>query len=182
MSLDSLPKVARFVTTNNAQGKAVFSDAVGEAAEPKPIHGGEVVFGLQYCSEQFPVNLNENKDIEAYKKFSQQAPGLVINSGTVLRTVDMGPGHFSPMHRTVSLDYGIVLQGEVGLVLDSGETRRMKQGDVAIQRGTMHAWRNLSDTEPARMIYVLLPAQEMEVAGQKMGEDLADMNGVRSSS
>ena len=93
----------------------------------------------------------------------------------------MAPGHFSPMHRTVSLDYGIVLQGEVELVLDSGETRRMKQGDVAIQRGTMHAWRNLSDTEPARMIYVLLPAQDMEVGGQKLGEDLADMKGVDRS-
>jgi len=47
------------------------------------------------------------------------------------------------MHRTVSLDYGIVLEGDVELVLDSGEKRAMKQGDVAIQRGTNHAWRNM---------------------------------------
>ena len=58
------------------------------------------------------------------------------------------------MHRTVSLDYGIVLQGEMELVLDSGETRLMKVGDVAVQRGTMHAWRNTSSTEWGRMIYV----------------------------
>ncbi|KAK5113556.1 hypothetical protein LTR62_003425 [Meristemomyces frigidus] len=182
MSMDSLPKVSRFVTTHNAEGKAVFSDAVGEAAAPKVVGGGDAIFGLQYCSEQFPVDLNADRDIEAYKKFSQQPPGLVINSGTVLRTVDMVPGHLSPMHRTVSLDYGIVLQGEVELILDSGETRKMKQGDVAIQRGTMHAWRNLSKTEPARMIYVLLPAEALDVAGQKLGENLADMEGVPGSS
>lgn len=53
----------------------------------------------------------------------------------------MSPGLLSPMHRTVSLDYGVVLEGEVELVLDSGETRVLKRGDVAIQRGTCHAWR-----------------------------------------
>ena len=47
------------------------------------------------------------------------------------------------MHRTVSLDYGVVLEGEVELVLDSGETRLMKRGDVSVQRGTNHAWRNM---------------------------------------
>jgi quercetin dioxygenase-like cupin family protein len=83
------------------------------------------------------------------------------------------------MHRTVSLDYGIVLAGDMELILDSGETRKMKVGDVAIQRGTMHAWRNLSDTEPARMIYVLLPSLPLSNVG---GEDLAEMEGVRTSS
>ena len=46
------------------------------------------------------------------------------------------------MHRTMSLDYGVVLQGEVELLLDSGEVRLLAAGDVAVQRGTMHAWRN----------------------------------------
>lgn len=85
------------------------------------------------------------------------------------------------MHRTQSLDYGIVLEGEVELILDSGEKRAMKVGDVAIQRGTMHAWRNMSDTKPARMIYVLTPAKPLEVDGKKLGEDLADMKDVRNS-
>lgn len=47
------------------------------------------------------------------------------------------------MHRTTSLDYGIVLEGEVELILDSGERRAMKAGDIAVQRATMHAWRNM---------------------------------------
>ncbi|CAK96587.1 uncharacterized protein An07g01420 [Aspergillus niger] len=77
------------------------------------------------------------------------------------------------MHRTVSVDYGVVLEGEVELVLDSGETRLLKRGDVAVQRGTNHAWRNVTpDGEGgegmwARMLYVLMPAKGLE-----LGEDL----------
>lgn len=71
----------------------------------------------------------------------ETAPGITISSGTVLRFVDMAPGLLSPMHRTVSLDYGVVIEGSVELVLDSGERRCLGRGDVAIQRGTCHAWR-----------------------------------------
>ena len=85
------------------------------------------------------------------------------------------------MHRTVSLDYGIVLEGDVELVLDSGETRAMKPGDIAIQRGTNHAWRNSSESKWARMIYVLQPSKPLEVAGKVLGEDLDTMEGVRRS-
>lgn len=94
----------------------------------------------------------------------------------------MGPGVISPMHRTVSLDYGIVLIGEVELVLDSGETRVMKVGDVCVQRGTNHAWRNTSQTEWARMMYVLQPSLPIEIEGKRLNEDLGSMEGVRGSS
>lgn len=60
--------------------------------------------------------MNECVDIQKYEKNLQEPPGLVINSGTVLRHVDMAPSHLSPMHRTVSLDYGIVIEGEIELV------------------------------------------------------------------
>jgi quercetin dioxygenase-like cupin family protein len=53
----------------------------------------------------------------------------------------MPPGLISPMHRTTSLDYGVLLEGEIELILDSGEKKLMKRGDVSIQRGTMHLWR-----------------------------------------
>ena len=62
------------------------------------------------------------------------------------------------MHRTMSLDYGVVLQGEVELLLDSGEVRLLAAGDVAVQRGTMHAWRNSSDPVVARMLFVPISA------------------------
>lgn len=104
----------------------------------------------------------------------------------------MAPSALSPMHRTVSLDYGVVLEGEVELVLDSGETRLLKKGDVAVQRGTNHAWRNVTPDvigennervgQWARMLYVLMPAKEIEVEGVgKLGEDGIGKIGVRSS-
>jgi len=169
----------RLITTHNAEGKAVFSTAFPDQAEMKPVGSG--FFGLQYCSEEFPSQLSDDKDLKAYENYSAQPPGLVISSGTVLRTVDMGPGHVSPMHRTVSLDYGIVLEGEVELILDSGKTRAMKAGDIAIQRGTMHAWRNMSDTQWCRMIYVLTPSKPLEMNGTQLGEELETMEGVRKS-
>lgn len=85
------------------------------------------------------------------------------------------------MHRTVSLDYGVVLIGEVELVLDSGEVELLKVGDIAIQRATMHAWRNTSETEWARMLYVLTPCEPLTVAGKELKEDYGDMPGVRAS-
>jgi quercetin dioxygenase-like cupin family protein len=86
------------------------------------------------------------------------------------------------MHRTVSLDYGVVMHGEIELVLDSGETRLMKQGDICIQRGTMHAWRNASKTEWGRMLYVLQPCKPVVVGDKTLGEDYGTMAGVPPSS
>jgi len=61
------------------------------------------------------------------------------------------------MHRTKTIDYGIVLQGELYLVLEASETL-LRPGDVVIQRGTNHAWDNRSDA-PARMAFILVDAQ-----------------------
>lgn len=85
------------------------------------------------------------------------------------------------MHRTVSLDYGVVLEGEIEVVLDSGETRLLKRGDMAVQRGTMHAWRNTSKTEWARMLYFLQECEPIEAEGVKLSEDYGEMTGVRKS-
>jgi quercetin dioxygenase-like cupin family protein len=64
------------------------------------------------------------------------------------------PGIECIIHVTKSRDYGIVVEGEMEMRLDSGETRYMKRGDVAVQRATMHGWKNRSDTEWARMFFV----------------------------
>ena len=58
------------------------------------------------------------------------------------------------MHRTESIDYGIVISGEITLVLDRGETL-LKQGDVVVQRGTNHAWANRSG-KSCRMLFILV--------------------------
>jgi quercetin dioxygenase-like cupin family protein len=75
-------------------------------------------------------------------------------SGTKIRVNEFPPGVVSPTHRTQSVDYGIVLGGEVVLVLDDSETV-LRPGDVVVQRGTSHRWENRSG-EAARMAFVLV--------------------------
>lgn len=173
----------RIITTHNSEGKAIISEAIPEQPKAQVVVNGDAEFYLSYATDQYPVDMNEDKDLKTYQKYAADPPGIVIGTGTVLRHVDMAPGVISPMHRTVSLDYGIVIEGEIELILDSGDTRRMVPGDIAIQRGTMHAWRNMSDTKWARMLYVLQPSEPLKIGGTALGEDYGgNMDGVRSSS
>lgn len=175
-----LSSLNRHITTHDpSTGKAIFSSDLPAQNPAQPLPG--CVFRQGYVTRGFPVQLNEDQDLNTYKSFLDAAPGLVQQSGTVLRIVDCHPNFTSPMHRTVSLDYGIVLEGEVDLVLDSGEVRTMKRGDMAIQRGTMHAWRNNHPTEWARIAFVLQPCEPVVLDGKKLGEDYGDMEGVKKS-
>ncbi|KAJ5927765.1 hypothetical protein N7466_006721 [Penicillium verhagenii] len=180
----------RYITTHNAAGEAIFSDSLSEEMPIQHMKDG-ADFGLAYTSSHFPAQLSGDTDITEYTSYLTSPPGITISTGNVCRLVDMQPGATSPMHRTVSLDYGVVLEGEVELVLDSGETRLLKRGDVAVQRGTNHAWRNVTPdvVDPvtgektpqwARMLYVLAPAEDILVGDKKLGENV-DGIGVRTS-
>ncbi|GLI79183.1 hypothetical protein PoHVEF18_007511 [Penicillium ochrochloron] len=186
----NLRPLNRYITTHNADGKAIFSRTLSEEMPLQHIPDG-ADFSLAYTSDHFPAQLNNDADINEYAGYLASPPGITISGGNVCRIVDVQPGSLSPMHRTVSLDYGVVLEGEVELVLDSGETRVLKRGDVAIQRGTNHAWRNVTPDviDPvtgvatpqwARMLYVLSPSQPIEIGGKGLGE-VVDGIGVRAS-
>lgn len=82
----------------------------------------------------------------------------------------IGAGHTLPedpphplMHRTETVDYGIVLDGELVLILDEGETV-VRAGDVIVQRGTSHAWANRSQAN-ARIAFVLIDGRFEEGLG-----------------
>lgn len=60
------------------------------------------------------------------------------------------------------------------MILDDGHTTLMKRGDVAVQRATMHKWRNPSTTEWTRMVFILQDIKPLKVAGQKVGENLGE--------
>lgn len=74
------------------------------------------------------------------------------------------------MHRTESLDYGIVTEGSVLALFDSGEEQVMHRGDVMVQRATMHAWKNASETEWARMIFSLQDAKPLFIGEERFKE------------
>ncbi|MER7407836.1 cupin domain-containing protein [Streptomyces sp. NPDC000070] len=63
------------------------------------------------------------------------------------------------MHTTPTVDYGIVLRGDIVLELDNGHCTRLSAGDIVIQNGTRHAWRNRGD-EPATMAFVLIGVEQ----------------------
>jgi quercetin dioxygenase-like cupin family protein len=77
------------------------------------------------------------------------------DAGTRVRVVDMPPGALSPMHRTESVDYGVVLAGTLTLILDGGATVDVHPGDLVVQRGTDHAWENRTATT-TRVLFVLV--------------------------
>ncbi|KAK3311681.1 uncharacterized protein B0T15DRAFT_388820 [Chaetomium strumarium] len=84
---------------------------------------------------------------------------------TLLRYCDWPPGATLPLHRTETLDLGVCVAGSMELTLDSGQTRTLRVGDVVVQRGTMHAWRNASGTEWARVVFFLAGAEAVDVGG-----------------
>jgi quercetin dioxygenase-like cupin family protein len=79
------------------------------------------------------------------------------------------------MHRTQSLDYGVVIEGEIECILDSGEKRLLRRGDVCVQRGTMHSWRNTSTDAWARMLFVLLPCEKVKVGELELGNEVPEL-------
>jgi len=91
--------------------------------------------------------------------------------------MDFAPNVLSPMHRAVSLDYGIVIEGEFKLILDSGETRIMRQGDVSVNRASAHQWHNITGngTMPGRMMWVLLDCKPLVINGKELGEELNEL-------
>jgi len=100
-------------------------------------------------------------------------------NGTKIRINEFFPGYInelgnqSPVHRTESIDYGIVLEGEIYLVLDNSEVL-LKAGDVVVQRGTDHAWANRSD-RVARMAFILVDGEftpEMKALIPGIGDHL----------
>lgn len=159
-----LPSLNRYITAHDQNGNAVFSTRMSESMPVQEVNG--FPFGLAYTSDEFPAQLSDDADITKYKANIISPPGLAISTGTVCRIVDFPPAAESPLHRTVSLDYGFVLEGKMELCLDSGEKRLMKRGDIAIQRATNHAWKNVTPNgECARMLYVLTPCQPIRVEG-----------------
>ncbi|KAM0543472.1 hypothetical protein ACHAPJ_012270 [Fusarium lateritium] len=171
---NGLPTVNRFITTHDSNGKSFYSKDLQESMTFWTVDVGDGYSGefeLGYVTDGLPVLLKDDKDLSSFKEAysNKENSGLVKHGGTVLRYCDIPPGSRSPMHRTVSLDYGILISGELDCLLDSGEVRTIRPGDVVIQRGTMHQWYNRS-REWARIVFILFHASPVEIDGQQLGE------------
>ncbi|KAL9094328.1 MAG: hypothetical protein Q9165_003469 [Trypethelium subeluteriae] len=154
------PNPNRYITENDADGNSFFSTGLPASVEVGSEIGGALQ-RLGYQTEQPPVSLSSNSDLERYKAALQTQSRLVIpGGGANVWYNDIPPdAESSPMHRTVTFDIVILLMGEVELTLSNGEARTIKPGDMVIQRSTLHKWRNPSKTQWARMVAIVSECQ-----------------------
>jgi quercetin dioxygenase-like cupin family protein len=160
-------EVRRIVTGHDANGKAIVASderMTGVSAPARPyISRCEI-----WSTDKMPVDNSEGAAAEAQRKgFVVRHNYVGSGQGTVIRVTEFAPGAPKFMHRTETVDYAILLKGECDLELDDGKTVHMKQGDIVVQRGTMHAWVN-SGTEPCVFAFVLIDADPVEVNGQQL--------------
>ncbi|KAK4936589.1 hypothetical protein LTR10_022576 [Elasticomyces elasticus] len=165
------PDPTVFITGHNAAGKAIIQSSNVE--ETKSYPGMRVSHSLLYTTSEFPADLEDDKDVKLHEQVKASGKLNIVNpGGTVIRIVNFAPHNHSMMHRTQSLDYGVVLEGEVIMELDDGSKSLMRKGDLAIQRATMHTWKNNSETHWARMLFVLQDCKPLSIGGQRLKEDL----------
>lgn len=175
--MGTLRPLKRFITDHAENGRAVFSDRMNEdlalnELKQLPLQGTSIPakVALAYATNEFPARFAGASDMGTYDEYLKNGVGVSIRNGSVFRFLDFPPGSKSPMHKTKSLDYGVVIEGSIIAGLDSGEMRVLHRGDSCIQRATNHDWMNASDTEWARMMFVLLDAEpddEFSVAEDK---------------
>jgi quercetin dioxygenase-like cupin family protein len=148
--------IRRVVTGHDANGKAVVTiDEVSKnVISRRPNHASCVI----WSTGEFPTDNDGDVDN------GLRPVGTVDPDGTVFRLVEYGPGVTPRNHRTESVDYAVVLKGEIDMEMD-GTMVHLKQGDVLVQRGTIHNWINRS-TEPCVVAFVLVAAKPVERAGK----------------
>jgi quercetin dioxygenase-like cupin family protein len=170
------------ITSHNDEGKAIVK--MSNKNEMAAYKGMRTSHKLVYSAEQLPMDLNDEVDIKKHQELKASGKlSIVKKNGTICRIVDFAPNNKAMMHRTQSLDFGCVLAGEIIMELDDGSQTLMKAGDVAVQRATMHVWKNPSETEWARLLFVLQDCQPLEIGGQHFKEDLGEAShGVFPSS
>jgi quercetin dioxygenase-like cupin family protein len=81
--------------------------------------------------------------------------------------VHYAPGVTPRNHRTDSIDYAVVMSGEIDMELDDGVIVHLKAGDVLVQRGTVHNWVN-NGTEPCVIAFTLIAAKPVSVGGKPL--------------
>ena len=144
----SVPR--RIVTGHDSSGKSVI---LSDSPSPKTTDVGTAAFHEIWVTEQMPVPIPAEEAEPTERPIRVPPPP----NGVKIRFTEMAPGAESPMHRTETLDVGIVLEGETWLLLDDGSQTRVGPGDAVVQRATNHAWANRTD-RPVRMVFVLIDA------------------------
>ncbi|KXX81141.1 hypothetical protein MMYC01_201597 [Madurella mycetomatis] len=156
----------RYMTRHDAStGRSAFSTVrpteIDETLSPLG-----TAFVCDHSVQSIPVNLSpadEDRQDDANRP-RNPADLLKTCRGAALCHIAIPPGTFIPMHKTDTLDYVVLIDGRLTLGLESGEERVLEPGDTVVQQGTMHSWRNTSETEVAIMVAFVMPATRTETS------------------
>jgi len=146
----------RVVTGYDETGRAVvkIDEISRDLVSSRPGATASVV----WTTQGFPV---DNTGSEGQ---GRRPTGTTLDNGTVFRVLELAPGASPRNHRTDSIDYAVVMAGEIDMELDD-TTVHLKAGDVLVQRGTIHNWVNRG-TVPCVIAFVLIAAKPVEVGGR----------------
>ena len=146
--------MTRRVVTGHAAGKAVvLRDAPAPNVKVRP--GSGLVSTLLWVTDESPASLAGSAD-RAAREIGIPPP----RNGSIFRVVDFPPGAKGEMHRTRSIDYAAVLEGEIDLLLPDAVVH-LGAGDVLVQQGTSHAWVNRGAVN-CRIAFVLIDTKDPE--------------------
>jgi hypothetical protein len=152
-------QIRRVVTGHDAQGRAKVE--VDEIAKNVISNRPGASSCVVWSTKGFPVD-NDG--------FSDPTAGefkTTVEGGTVFRIVRYEPGVSPRNHRTDSIDYAVVICGEIDMELDNGVVAHLKQGDVLVQRGTIHNWVNRGK-EVCVIAFVLISAKPVSAGGKRL--------------
>ncbi len=153
----SYPPIRRVVTGHGAGNLAkIIRDA--PAANAK-YPGPGMVSTMIWCTDRAPADsaLGENVEDMGARILGTSPPPM----GSRFAVIDFPPGNKPHMHRTETIDYVIVIEGEIDMDMDDS-TVTLKAGDMMVQRGTNHAWANRGATR-ARVAFILIDAEPLGI-------------------
>ena len=151
------PRIRRVVTGHDENDGAATNEKYPDAG---------MISTLMWVTDTMPADIGVGSTIEdAGDRVLGSAPPV---NGSRFAVLDFPPGNTAVTHRTETLDYVIVLEGEIEMDMDDS-TVKLKAGDVLVQRGTNHTWMNRSQ-ERARIAVVLVDAKPLGI-GNALARD-----------
>jgi quercetin dioxygenase-like cupin family protein len=156
----SLPIVRRIITGHDEAGKAIvkIDEICDHFREGRP---GAMVCNV-WTTDTAPADNSGQED-----KGKREGKFTMIENGSVFRIIEFKPGVQQRVHRTDTIDYIVVMSGEIDMELEAGEEVHLKAGEVMVQRGTVHNWINRG-TESCILAVILIHAQSVVAGGQTL--------------
>lgn len=152
-------QMRRVVTGHNKDGKAIVQ--IDELAKNVISSRPGVSSCVVWSTKGFPVD-NDGDTDPTTGTFK-----TTVENGTVFRVVRYEPGVVPRNHRTDSIDYAVVVSGEIDMELDDGVVVKLKAGDALVQRGTIHNWVNRGKDDCV-IAFILIAGKPVSAGGKTL--------------